>query len=110
MVTVSEPMAPPDWALLEWHLIDSIAEACRVFYDRYFDEQGYLEWVPRWGALDGADDAAENVVPALAGSITGAGDVLGIRAGTASSVFLLEWGRSPRLGGTTCGGSRTRER
>ena len=61
MITVSEPMAPPRWALLERHLIDSIAEACRVFYDRYFDEQGYLECVPRWGGLDGADDAAENV-------------------------------------------------
>ena len=61
MITVSEPMAPPRWALLERHLIDSIAEACRVFYDRYFDEQGYLECVARWGALDGADDAAENV-------------------------------------------------
>ncbi len=61
MITVSEPMAPPRWALLERHLIDSIAEACRVFYDRYFDEQGYLECMARWGALDGADDAAENV-------------------------------------------------
>ena len=61
MITVSEPMAPPRWALLERHLIDSIAEACRVFYDRYFDGHGYLECVPRWGGLDGADDAAENV-------------------------------------------------
>ena len=53
-------MHPPRWALLERQLLDAQAEACREFYDRYFDERGYLLCVPRWGGDDGPDDAAEN--------------------------------------------------
>ena len=53
-------MSPPRWALLERQLLDAQAEACREFYDRYFDERGYLLCVPRWGGDDGPDDAAEN--------------------------------------------------
>ena len=53
-------MNPPRWALLERQLLDAQAEACREFYERYFDERGYLLCVPRWGGDDGPDDAAEN--------------------------------------------------
>ena len=53
-------MSPPRWALLERQLLDAQAEACREFYERYFDERGYLLCVPRWGGDDGPDDAAEN--------------------------------------------------
>ena len=31
------------------------------FFDRYFDDRGYLECVERWGGDDGPDDAIENV-------------------------------------------------
>ena len=34
---------------------------CAEFFDRYFDEAGYLECVERWGGDDGPDDAIENV-------------------------------------------------
>ena len=54
-------MAPPDWALLQRQLLHANAEACKVFYDRYFDERGYFECFERWGANDGPDDAIENV-------------------------------------------------
>tara|TARA_B100000686_G_C16793662_1_gene980613 strand:- start:2165 stop:3967 length:1803 start_codon:yes stop_codon:yes gene_type:complete len=59
-VTLDTPMPPPRWALLERQLIAAQSEACREFYDRYFDERGQLLCVPRWGGDDGPDDAAEN--------------------------------------------------
>ena len=59
-VVVDTPMTPPRWALLERLLIDAQTAATQEFYDRYFDERGYLECYPRWGGDDGPDDAAEN--------------------------------------------------
>ncbi len=59
-LTLDTPMHPPRWALLQRQLLDAQAEACREFYERYFDERGYLLCVPRWGGDDGPDDAAEN--------------------------------------------------
>ena len=59
-VVVDTPMPPPRWALLERLLIDVETAATQEFYDRYFDERGYLECYPRWGGDDGPDDAAEN--------------------------------------------------
>ena len=58
---ITDSMPAPHWALLERQLLDAITDAYLEFYDRYFDPRGYLLCVPRWGALDGADDAAENV-------------------------------------------------
>ncbi len=55
------PMAPPGWALLERELLRANARACEEFFDRYFDDRGYLECVERWGGDDGPDDAIENV-------------------------------------------------
>ncbi len=59
-VVIDTPMPPPRWALLERLLMEAETEATQEFYDRYFDERGYLECYPRWGGDDGADDAAEN--------------------------------------------------
>ncbi|SVC43475.1 uncharacterized protein METZ01_LOCUS296329, partial [marine metagenome] len=59
-VTLSTPMIPPEWALLERELIKIQAQAIEAFYNHYFDERGYLLCVPRWGGDDGPDDAAEN--------------------------------------------------
>lgn len=60
-VTIDRPQPPPEWALLERELLAANAEACREFFSRYFDEQGFLECVERWGGDDGPDDAIENV-------------------------------------------------
>jgi hypothetical protein len=60
LVTIDTPLAPPRWALLQRQFLKVQAEACTEFYDKYFDERGYLECVPRWGGDDGPDDAAEN--------------------------------------------------
>ncbi len=59
-VTLTTPMIPPEWALLERELIKIQAQAIEAFYNHYFDERGYLLCVTRWGGDDGPDDAAEN--------------------------------------------------
>ncbi|NKB69798.1 MAG: hypothetical protein GKR89_22225 [Candidatus Latescibacteria bacterium] len=59
-INMTTPQAPPHWALLQRQLLDAQTQACRQFYQRYFDERGYLLCVPRWGGDDGPDDAAEN--------------------------------------------------
>jgi hypothetical protein len=61
VVRLESPMSPPGWALLERELLRAHHRACLEFFDRYFDDRGYLECVERWGGDDGPDDAIENV-------------------------------------------------
>lgn len=61
IATISTPMAPPEWALLQRELLKANEEACEAFFARYFDDRGWLRAVARWGANDGPDDAIENV-------------------------------------------------
>jgi hypothetical protein len=60
-VRIDTPLSPPAWALLEREMIRAQARACVEFFDRYFDDRGYLQCVTRWGGDDGPDDAIENV-------------------------------------------------
>jgi hypothetical protein len=57
VVRIEPPMASLSWALLERELLRANHTACLEFFDRYFDDRGYLECVERWGG----DDAIENV-------------------------------------------------
>jgi hypothetical protein len=60
-IHVETPMPPPAWALLERALLRASEKACRAYFDRYFDDRGYLLCVERWGGDDGPDDAIECV-------------------------------------------------
>lgn len=60
-LTVTTPMAAPEWALLQRELLKANEAACEAFFARYFDDRGYLLAFERWGANDGPDDAIENV-------------------------------------------------
>lgn len=60
-ITTVAPGPPPAWATLERQLLAENAAACREFYDKYFDDRGWLECVERWGGDDGPDDAIECV-------------------------------------------------
>ena len=59
MLVVSSPMPPPQWALLERELLRANSRACERFAAKFVDERGYLLHTPRWGTLDGPDDAIE---------------------------------------------------
>lgn len=61
VLSIDSPMPPPAWAVLERELLRANERACEEFFDRYFDDRGYLECVERWGGDDGPDDAIENV-------------------------------------------------
>jgi len=58
-LVVNTPVSPPEWALLERELLRYNSEACERFAQRYLDARGYLLHTPRWGTLDGPDDAIE---------------------------------------------------
>ena len=58
-LAIDTPMAPPEWALLERQLLDENSKAVEAFAEKYLDERGYLLHTPRWGTLDGPDDAIE---------------------------------------------------
>ena len=60
-IRIDSPMAPPAWALLERELLRANAKACEEFFNKYFDERGFLLCVERWGGDDGPDDAIENL-------------------------------------------------
>jgi hypothetical protein len=57
---INTPMGPPRWAVLERQLLADNAPACQEFFNKYFDDRGYLQCFVRWGANDGPDDAFEN--------------------------------------------------
>ena len=59
VIDITTPMPPPEWALLERELLKANSEAIEAFYNKYFDERGYFLHTPRWGTLDGTDDAYE---------------------------------------------------
>lgn len=52
-------MPPPAWALLERRLLQANSQAAEKFAAKFVDERGYLLHTPRWGTLDGPDDAIE---------------------------------------------------
>lgn len=58
-LTLDKPMTPPVWALLERQLLRSNSDACDRFAKKFVDSRGYLLHTPRWGTLDGPDDAIE---------------------------------------------------
>src|SRR5213593_4620940 len=75
-VVIDSPMTPPAWALLERELLRANTQACLKFFDRYFDQRGYLLCVERWGGDDGPDDAIENLTDWPVLHALGAPDVI----------------------------------
>ena len=59
VVRIEESQTPPVWALLERELLKQSSLACDRFAGKYLDARGYLAHTPRWGTLDGPDDAIE---------------------------------------------------
>jgi hypothetical protein len=59
-IAIDTPMTAPKWARLERELLAANVPACRAFYEKYYDDRGYLQAFLRWGANDGPDDAFEN--------------------------------------------------
>jgi hypothetical protein len=60
IIAIDSKMEPPAWALLERRVFEASAPAMAEFYHKYYDENGRVQCVLRWGADDGPDDAFEN--------------------------------------------------
>ncbi|MEO5494646.1 MAG: hypothetical protein ABIR08_11565 [Sphingomonas sp.] len=57
--TITTPMPAPEWAVLQRRLLAANADACEIYFAKYYDARGWLQVFERWGANDGPDDAAE---------------------------------------------------
>ncbi len=56
-------MPAPPWARLERQILAASVPACREFFQKYYDDRGYLQAFLRWGANDGPDDALRELQP-----------------------------------------------
>ena len=61
VIPIASKMDAPEWAVLERRVLDTSAPGMIEFYHKYYDEQGRVQCVLRWGADDGPDDAFENL-------------------------------------------------
>ncbi|MFC1539389.1 hypothetical protein ACFL6H_08190 [Candidatus Latescibacterota bacterium] len=59
IIEIETPMSPPDWAIMERELLKSSSDAVEEFAEAFLDDRGYLLHTPRWGTLDGTDDAVD---------------------------------------------------
>ena len=59
VAVIETPMPPPEWAVLQREVLDANSRAVEEFGAKYIDSRGYLLHTPRWGTLDGPDDAIE---------------------------------------------------
>ena len=79
VLKIETPMSPPTWALLERSLLQANTTACKEFYNKYFDERGWLQCVERWGGDDGPDDAIENLMDwPILHALGASDDILGL--------------------------------
>ncbi|WP_154854449.1 hypothetical protein [Cyclobacterium xiamenense] len=51
---------PPEWALLQRHLMDALYPAAMEFVDKYTLPDGRLKWRTEWPGMDGSDDGYES--------------------------------------------------
>ncbi|WP_308635325.1 hypothetical protein [Paenibacillus silvisoli] len=58
-VHASERVAPPQWALQEQLLFETLNKAAKEFVDRYTHPDGTLIWFEHWPGMDGSDDPYE---------------------------------------------------
>ncbi|BBI32716.1 hypothetical protein [Cohnella abietis] len=58
-VTAQESWTPPQWALMERQLIDTLNQAAKEFVQKYVRPDGTLNWRSDWPGMDGSDDPYE---------------------------------------------------
>ncbi|MDF2649738.1 MAG: hypothetical protein K0Q73_5543 [Paenibacillus sp.] len=59
VITANEACQPPEWALLQRLLIDTMNKGAMEFVARYTREDRTLIWRDRWPGMDGSDDPYE---------------------------------------------------
>ncbi|MBQ4322096.1 MAG: hypothetical protein IJC35_07635 [Oscillospiraceae bacterium] len=59
LVQAGSPRPAPEWAKLEWKLMDRMEDAVELFLEKYTRPDGTLIWREFWPGMDGSDDAFE---------------------------------------------------
>ncbi len=59
-VAITTTDAPPEWALLERHLLEKLHPAAMEFVTKYTRPDGTLIWRDEWPGMDGSDDGYES--------------------------------------------------
>ncbi|MCZ8510927.1 hypothetical protein O9H85_00435 [Paenibacillus filicis] len=54
-IRATERCTPPQWALLEQLLFDTLNQAAEEFVERYTRSDGTLIWRNNWPGMDGSD-------------------------------------------------------
>ena len=58
-ITATEREVPPQWALQEQLLFNTLNKAAKEFVARYTRPDGTLIWFDHWPGMDGSDDPYE---------------------------------------------------
>ena len=61
VISITEPMSPPAWAIAERLLLKLNGDGVQEFARKYVDARGYLRGPEHWGISDGPDDAVEPI-------------------------------------------------
>jgi hypothetical protein len=59
-IPYNTPAPPPEWALLQRHLMSALYPAAMEFVQKYTREDGSLIWREEWPGMDGSDDGYES--------------------------------------------------
>ncbi len=59
-IEITDAAPPPDWAILERHLLDRLHPAALEFVHKYTRDDGTLIWRDQWPGMDGSDDGYES--------------------------------------------------
>lgn len=59
-ISLTEPGAPPSWALWERQLLDFLYPAAQEYLAKYTKPDGTLIWREEWPGMDGSDDGYES--------------------------------------------------
>lgn len=59
IIQTSSPCSPPEWALLQRQIVETLNQAALEFVERYTRPDGTLIWREQWPGMDGSDDPYE---------------------------------------------------
>ncbi len=59
-IPYNTPAPPPEWALLQRHLLHALYPAALEFVEKYTNPDGSLIWREEWPGMDGSDDGYES--------------------------------------------------
>ena len=60
VISMKTTATPPEWALLQQHVMDQLEPAALEFVNKYTNDDHTLKWRKEWPGFDGSDDGYES--------------------------------------------------